>query len=102
MSREPSMSSKISFIVLGCLLIFVGPFFFGEKEGELPYNDGEEYYYYNEEDCSDDCSGHIAGYDWALRNEVESYGGCEDGKSDSFIEGCEQYVDEFKENCPCK
>ena len=36
----------------------------------------------------DDGSGHDAGYKWAEENSVDS---C-DGNSDSFIEGCEEYL----------
>ncbi|EAQ97416.1 hypothetical protein [Congregibacter litoralis] len=37
--------------------------------------------------CTDDCSGHIAGYTWALKNKLSSASQC-GGKSESFIEGC--------------
>lgn len=37
--------------------------------------------------------GHYAGYEWAQDNEVDSCG----GNSDSFIEGCEEYVNERDE-----
>jgi hypothetical protein len=43
-------------------------------EPENPYDGYEE--------------GHYAGYEWALENEVDD---C-DGNSQSFIEGCEEYV----------
>ena len=33
-------------------------------------------------------TGHYAGYEWAYRNDVTSCG----GNSDSFIEGCEEYL----------
>ena len=50
---------------------------------------------YNGYTCSDDCSGHEAGYEWASENgitqdEVDNY----DGNSDSFREGMQSYVDE--------
>jgi len=44
-------------------------------------------------DCSDDCSGHEAGYEWAEENEITDEDNC-DGKSDSFIEGCKIFVRE--------
>lgn len=43
--------------------------------------------------CLDDCTGHIAGYEWASRLGISKEFGC-GGKSDSFIEGCLQYVQE--------
>ncbi|TIP06596.1 MAG: hypothetical protein E5X72_01685 [Mesorhizobium sp.] len=44
-------------------------------------------------DCTADCSGHQAGYDWAERNGISDAIDC-DGNSQSFNEGCQAYVDE--------
>lgn len=44
-------------------------------------------------ECTDDCSGHRAGYEWAAENGVDVETDCE-GSSDSFIEGCQAYVDD--------
>ncbi|MET2828930.1 hypothetical protein [Mesorhizobium shangrilense] len=44
-------------------------------------------------DCTDDCSGHEAGYDWAQRNDIADESDC-DGNSQSFNEGCQAYVEE--------
>lgn len=44
-------------------------------------------------DCTDDCSGHEAGYDWAARNDITDEREC-DGDSRSFNEGCQAYVEE--------
>lgn len=43
--------------------------------------------------CTEDCSGHEAGYQWAEENGIEDADDC-GGKSNSFIEGCEVYVEE--------
>lgn len=43
-------------------------------------------------DCKDDCSGHKAGYEWASDKNITDYNDCT-GNSNSFIEGCEAYVD---------
>lgn len=43
--------------------------------------------------CTDDCSGHEAGYAWAEENDISDPSDC-DGNSDSFIEGCETYAQE--------
>lgn len=45
--------------------------------------------------CTDDCSGHNAGYDWAeehgvTQEDVDNYS----GNSNSFMEGMQSYVDE--------
>jgi hypothetical protein len=37
--------------------------------------------------CTQDCSGHRAGYEWAQRKGLTSADQC-GGKSNSFIEGC--------------
>ncbi|MGX5805345.1 hypothetical protein ACWGS9_29525 [Bradyrhizobium sp. Arg314] len=44
-------------------------------------------------DCTDDCSGHEAGYDWAARNDITDERDC-DNDSRSFNEGCQAYVEE--------
>ncbi|MGX7876992.1 hypothetical protein ACVDG5_033975 [Mesorhizobium sp. ORM6] len=44
-------------------------------------------------DCTADCSGHQAGYDWAERNGISDANVC-DGNSQSFDEGCQAYVEE--------
>jgi len=44
-------------------------------------------------DCTSDCSGHEAGYDWAESNDISDVSDC-DGNSNSFNEGCEAYVEE--------
>ena len=43
--------------------------------------------------CTDDCSGHEAGYQWAEDNAITSPDDCS-GNSDSFLEGCESYAEE--------
>jgi hypothetical protein len=48
--------------------------------------------FYNYE-CTDDCSGHEAGYNWAEKKGISDSNDC-GGNSNSFIEGCKAYVDE--------
>lgn len=43
-------------------------------------------------ECTDDCSGHIAGYRWAERHGISSILDCA-GNSESFAEGCEAFVE---------
>jgi len=43
--------------------------------------------------CTDDCSGHEAGYEWAEENDIDDLLDCEN-HSLSFQEGCEIFVSE--------
>ncbi|MFJ3450696.1 hypothetical protein ACIPM0_21120 [Pseudomonas sichuanensis] len=43
-------------------------------------------------ECTDDCSGHQAGYDWAEQNDIDDEDAC-DTPSQSFNEGCQSYVE---------
>lgn len=43
--------------------------------------------------CTDNCSGHEAGYNWAEENEIDDPDKC-GGNSSSFIEGCQAYAEE--------
>jgi len=44
-------------------------------------------------ECTGDCSGHNAGYEWAAEKGITDPSEC-GGKSESFIEGCEAYANE--------
>ncbi len=44
-------------------------------------------------ECTQDCSGHRAGYDWAARRSISDPDAC-GGRSQSFIEGCRAYAGE--------
>lgn len=44
-------------------------------------------------DCTDDCSGHRAGYEWAEEHNITDPDDC-GGNSQSFIEGCKAYAGE--------
>lgn len=44
-------------------------------------------------DCTEDCSGHDAGFEWARDNGITDASDC-GGNSNSFIEGCETYAEE--------
>lgn len=43
--------------------------------------------------CTQDCSGHEAGFEWARDNDVTDSSEC-GGSSQSFIEGCEAFIEE--------
>lgn len=71
---------------------------FGTNEAEDGCNDYVKenysgYYTFHGYDCTEDCSGHEAGYEWAEDNDISDTYDC-DGNSQSFIEGCEVYVEE--------
>lgn len=44
-------------------------------------------------ECTEDCSGHEAGYEWAEKNEIEDEDDC-DTPFNSFTEGCISYLEE--------
>ncbi|MER9455564.1 hypothetical protein [Mesorhizobium sp. M0478] len=44
-------------------------------------------------ECTDDCSGHKAGYDWAEQNQISDESNCS-SNSQSFNEGCQTYVED--------
>lgn len=46
--------------------------------------------------CTQDCSGHEAGYEWAEDNEITDPDDC-GGNSNSFMEGCEAYAEEMED-----
>ncbi|MDP7477164.1 MAG: hypothetical protein QF442_01825 [Candidatus Peribacteraceae bacterium] len=72
---------------------------FGTGDAEDGCNEYVQEYHYDGEEsfhgypCTEDCSGHIAGYEWAEENDISDTYDC-DGYSVSFDEGCEAYVDE--------
>jgi hypothetical protein len=43
--------------------------------------------------CTEDCSGHEAGYNWAAEHSVGDPDDCS-GNSQSFVEGCQAYATE--------
>lgn len=54
--------------------------------------------YFGGYECTDDCSGHEAGYAWAEDKNIDNFDDC-GGNSASFIEGCQSYVEEtYPEN----
>lgn len=63
----------------------------------------QENYYTEEEssgdtfhgyECTQDCSGHEAGYEWAEDKGISNPDDC-GGKSQSFIEGCRAYAEGY-------
>jgi hypothetical protein len=58
-------------------------------------NDGTETYQdaHGSGACTQDCSGHNAGYAWAREHGITDPGDCS-GNSESFIEGCQAYAND--------
>jgi hypothetical protein len=81
---------KNFFIIVGIILFFF--FYFSEDEKFLPES-SESQKTYKGYECTDDCSGHEAGYEWAQRKGITDPDDC-GGNSNSFIEGCKSYVGE--------
>ena len=72
------------------------------KDGtELPTNPSRFHstmmHKFNEYDCTIDCSGHTAGFEWAERKSISDGDDCdaagEHYNSPSFAEGCHAYLD---------
>ena len=96
------MKNKLLII---CVLLISGFFLSGCTSSSSNYSpsyyeDDRSYEEYEEEpitsdnwDCTGDCSGHNAGFEWAEENGIEDPDDC-GGNSDSFIEGCQAYANE--------
>lgn len=68
--------------------------------GASQFEDGADYDRYDDPhgtfmgyDCTEDCSGHEAGYNWADDNGISDPDDC-GGNSQSFEEGCRAYAEE--------
>lgn len=51
--------------------------------------------------CTDDCSGHDAGYKWAEEHDITDADDCS-GNSQSFVEGCEERVEDHLAEHPAE
>jgi hypothetical protein len=51
-----------------------------------------QYRTYGGFECTVDCSGHEAGYEWAQRKGIDDEYDCPQGNSQSFHEGCIAYT----------
>ena len=47
--------------------------------------------------CTEDCSGHEAGYAWAEQDDITDPDNC-GGNSNSFIEGCQAWAEDNTED----
>jgi hypothetical protein len=65
---------------------------FGLPFGVIPDANAGEFGGY---ECTDDCSGHAAGYRWAEAHHITNASNCPlNGNATSFYEGCLVYVED--------
>ena len=94
-------NGMVGVIIIGAIMWAIFAAFGGDSEGNSSYSSGSTYssygydredpeYYEEAENPYSDGSGHSAGYEWAEENDVDSCG----GNSNSFIEGCEEYLEQ--------
>jgi hypothetical protein len=105
-----NFQNVFGYILMGAIILSVVYAFYAlAKSSDLSEDittdtDSVEYYPYSSDnssevtsdnwECTDDCSGHEAGYAWAEENGITDPYECS-GNSDSFIEGCEAYANEY-------
>lgn len=53
-------------------------------------------WFFQGDPCSEDCSGHVAGYRWAERIGATKEAACEDTNSPSFAAGCLSFVENYE------
>jgi len=83
------------FLLSGCSSSSSNYGYYDDYEYEDSYGDEEDVVTSDNWDCTGDCSGHEAGYEWASDNGITNSYDC-GGNSDSFIEGCEAYANEYQ------
>lgn len=64
-----------------------------DEDEASEYSEGGSDEIFHGYECTEDCSGHEAGYQWAADNGVTDADSC-GGNSQSFIEGCQAYAEE--------
>ncbi len=80
---------EITIIIFIAIIIWLISIFTSDKK-DTGYNTNysEDNYSKEQENPYSQGTGHSAGYEWAEKNDVSSCG----GNSQSFIEGCEEYL----------
>lgn len=84
--------------LMGCIAFFVVVALSGcaarEEEAEADYeHDDNQIGTFMGDECTEDCSGHEAGYGWAEENGITDPDNC-GGNSESFEAGCRAYAEE--------
>lgn len=62
---------------------------------ETPVRSGTGKLFFKGNVCSNDCSGHIAGYEWASDYGMTNPDKCDESDSPSFTEGCKSAVEDI-------
>jgi hypothetical protein len=89
--------SEIQLTVVAFLIVWVAAAFAWAlwhrvpERADIQKHDGV--YFFHGVRCKGDCSGHMAGYKWAAKHDIDDDEKCS-GKSESFVEGCSLYVQE--------
>ena len=103
-------TSRKQFIVWAIVGLVVVIFYFGNQSGEMEHpvnsvseptsdtgNPDRSPNTFAGYECTQDCSGHEAGYAWAEEHDITDGDACdaagEHSNSPSFAEGCRAYVD---------
>lgn len=93
----------VSLIVIATIYVIFGPFLEPKQNTNTVNTSSKKssgcYIYPSPEPwaCTGDCSGHSAGYNWAKKNNIQIPTDCS-GNSQSFIEGCNYYAEEYIHN----
>jgi hypothetical protein len=67
------------------------------ERADIQKHDGM--YFFHGVRCPDDCSQHLAGFDWAARRGIDNETMCVNS-SDSFVQGCRIWVEEMSDGRP--
>ena len=103
MIKNDSPRSRLGLVRITIIFISLSLVLSGCSSGSSGYDESDYEDAYEEDDfvtsdswdCTDDCGGHDAGYEWAADNGITDSNDC-DGNSNSFIEGCEAYANEYQ------
>lgn len=102
--NEEKNNNILTYIFLGGVIIFLIWLFFSSTNKQEPeyirreFNSGKTIEVEVDDsitrdnwECTEDCSGHEVGYEWAEEKGISNPSDC-GGNSESFIEGCEAYA----------
>ena len=90
---DKGMISGIIFWILGFALFGWMIYIYNTpSESQIPHSSNTYNASFYGYECTQNCSGHKAGWEWAENKEINDSDDC-GGKSQSFIEGCWAYVE---------
>jgi len=108
--RGGLVSASRTLLIVCAIIVWAAVIYFGTSPGEKGYrtssisedatDNGSHHTRQNTfagYECTEDCSGHEAGYAWAEKHDISDGEDCdtagEHSNSPSFAEGCHAYVD---------